>query len=61
MKVWRDDLEAAAGDALDALAEAAGDQTKFAEALRQVLRDLDLSEELGEFDQEEEQDESRRR
>jgi cobaltochelatase CobT len=58
MKVWRDDLEAAAGDALDALADAAGDQTKFAEALRQVLRDLDLSEELGEFDQEEEQDEN---
>jgi cobaltochelatase CobT len=58
MKVWRDDLEAAAGDALDALADAAGDQTKFAEALRQVLRDLDLSEELGEFDQEEEPDEN---
>jgi cobaltochelatase CobT len=58
MKVWRDDLETAAGDALDALADAAGDQTKFAEALRQVLRDLDLSEELGEFDQEEEPDET---
>jgi len=54
MKVWRDDLEAAAGDALDALADAAGDQTRFADALRQVLRDLDLSEELGEFDQDEE-------
>ena len=58
MKVWREDLEAAAGEALDALADAAGDQTKFAEALRQVLRDLDLSEELGEFDQDEEQDET---
>ncbi len=59
MKVWRDDLEAAAGGALDALAEAAGDQGKFAEALRQVLRDLDMSDELGEFDQDEDdQDDS---
>ncbi len=53
MKVWREDLEASAGGALDTLADAAGDQGKFAEALRQVLRDLDLSDELGEFDQEE--------
>ena len=58
MKVWREDLEASAGDALDALADAAGDQAQFAEALRQVLRDLDLSDELGEFDQDEEPDDS---
>jgi cobaltochelatase CobT len=54
MKVWREDLEEAAGDALDALAENAGDQKQFARALRQVIRDLDLSEELGEESEEDE-------
>jgi cobaltochelatase CobT len=56
MGIWRDDLEAAAGSAMDALAEAADDQNAFAEALRQVIRDLDLSDELGEADEEEDRD-----
>jgi len=47
MQVWRDDLEDAAGEALDALADAADDQDAFADALRQVIKDLDLGEELG--------------
>jgi len=47
MQVWREDLEEAAGPALDALADAAGDQAEFARALRQVIQDLDLGEELG--------------
>ena len=38
----RDDLEARAGPALDALAAAADDQTAFAEAARGVLRALEL-------------------
>ncbi|MEQ8404153.1 MAG: cobaltochelatase subunit CobT [Oceanicaulis sp.] len=58
MKVWREDLEDAAGDALNALADAAGDQKKFAEALRQVIRDLDLSDELGEVEEDEDDEES---
>jgi len=56
MRVWREDLEKAAGGALDTLADAASDQTRFAEALRQVIRDLDLSDELGD---EPDQDESK--
>jgi cobaltochelatase CobT len=38
----RPELEAKAGKTLDALAEVAGDQTAFAERLRDVLRALDL-------------------
>jgi len=48
MQVWRADLENMAGDALDALAETADDQHRFADALRQVIRTLDLGDELGE-------------
>jgi cobaltochelatase CobT len=47
MRVWREDIEEAAGDALDALAENAGDQREFARALEEVIRDLDLADELG--------------
>ena len=53
MQVWREDLESHAGSALDALAGAVDDQASFAEALRQVIRDLDLTDELGEHDQDE--------
>ncbi|WP_273145261.1 cobaltochelatase subunit CobT [Oceanicaulis alexandrii] len=53
MQVWREDLESSAGGALDALAGAVDDQTAFAKALRQVIRDLDLTDELGEHDQDE--------
>ena len=58
MKVWRDELERAAGPALNALSESAEDQTAFANALRQVLRDLDLSDELGETSEDEDEDDS---
>lgn len=58
MKVWRDDLESAAGGALDQLAETADDQGAFAQALRQVLRDLDLSDELGETSEDEDSDDN---
>jgi cobaltochelatase CobT len=46
--IWRDEIEAKAGAALDALAAAVDDQNRFAEALRGVIRDLDLGEDLGE-------------
>ena len=59
MKVWRDELEMQAGEALDALAETADDQTAFADALRTVIRDLDLGEELGgDPEQSDEQDDN---
>ncbi|MBU1346509.1 MAG: cobaltochelatase subunit CobT [Alphaproteobacteria bacterium] len=38
----RDDMEARAGPALDRLAETAGDQAAFGQALKEVLRALDL-------------------
>ena len=46
MTQWRDDLEARAGDALDALAAAAdlNDQEAFAALARNVIRDLDLDD-----------------
>ena len=47
MRVWREDIESAAGEALDALAENAGDQRAFAKSLEEVIRDLDLADELG--------------
>lgn len=47
MQVWRAELEEAAGETLDALAEAADDQDAFALALREVIEDLDLGDELG--------------
>ncbi|WP_019961151.1 cobaltochelatase subunit CobT [Woodsholea maritima] len=57
MAIWRKNLETRAGAALDALVAEAHDQSHFAKALRQVLRDLDLTEELGE-DPDEEPEES---
>ena len=47
MSVWREELEERAGDTLDALAGSAGDQQAFAKALREVIKDLDLADELG--------------
>tara|TARA_R110002095_G_scaffold72320_5_gene61505 strand:+ start:56 stop:1969 length:1914 start_codon:yes stop_codon:yes gene_type:complete len=47
MTLWRDQLEDRAGKSLDALAINAEDQQAFAEMLRSVIRDLDLSDELG--------------
>ncbi|WP_417477996.1 cobaltochelatase subunit CobT [Maricaulis sp.] len=47
MTLWRDQLEDKAGTSLDALANNAEDQTAFADMLRSVIKDLDLSDELG--------------
>ncbi|MHA6287436.1 cobaltochelatase subunit CobT [Maricaulis sp. CAU 1757] len=47
MNLWRDQLESLAGLSLDALAENADNQTQFAELLRTVIQDLDLTDELG--------------
>ncbi len=47
MTVWRDQLEDLAGLSLDALSEIAEDQQAFADALRTVIQDLDLADELG--------------
>ena len=47
MALWRDQMESVAGLSLDALAENADDQLAFAELLRTVIQDLDLSDELG--------------
>ncbi len=45
--LWREVIESKAGPTLTRLAEAGEDQTAFAEALRALIRDLDLGEELG--------------
>jgi cobaltochelatase CobT len=58
MTIWREEIESAAGSALDQLADAAPDQNAFAKALREVIRDLDLAEELGEEAEEDEPDET---
>ena len=47
LTVWRDQLENMAGLSLDALAGNADDQNAFADALRVVIQDLDLADELG--------------
>ena len=47
MTLWRDQLEEKAGKSLDALAINADDQIAFADMLRSVIIDLDLSDELG--------------
>ncbi|KPP81961.1 MAG: cobaltochelatase subunit CobT [Oceanicaulis sp. HLUCCA04] len=58
MNVWREDIESAAGKTLDALADAAPDQQAFAKALREVIRDLDLADELGDEAEEDQPDET---
>lgn len=47
MELWREGLENRAGLSLDALAGNADNQQAFADALRTVIHDLDLSDELG--------------
>ncbi|MGE3143925.1 MAG: cobaltochelatase subunit CobT, partial [Hyphomonadaceae bacterium] len=47
VKAWREEIETKAGDSLSRLAEAAGDQKQFALAARELLRELDLGDELG--------------
>ena len=59
MENWRDELEGRAGDALDALADAASldDQAAFAALARNLIRDLDLDDDdQGDEQSEEESD-----
>lgn len=50
--MWRDWVEQKAGAELDGLADTVENQDTFAEAFREVLKSLDMAEELGELDQE---------
>ncbi len=45
--LWREEIETKGAEAFEKLAETQDDQAAFAEALRGLLRDLDLGEELG--------------
>ncbi|WP_022698567.1 cobaltochelatase subunit CobT [Euryhalocaulis caribicus] len=47
MDIWREELEDKAGAALDALAGIAGDQAKYGKAARKLIRDLELGEDRG--------------
>ncbi|MET0182810.1 MAG: cobaltochelatase subunit CobT [Caulobacterales bacterium] len=47
MKAWRKEIEDKAGEALNRLTSAAGDQKAFAQVAFDLLRDLDLGDELG--------------
>ncbi len=47
MKLWREEIEAKAGGSLQKLTSAANDQKAFAQVARDLLRDLDLGDELG--------------
>jgi len=53
---WRETIEAKAGPSLDALARGVDDQTAFARLAKDVLRDLDLGEDLSENDGDDEDD-----
>ncbi len=56
--LWRELVEDKAAASLDRLADAGGDQEAFADALRSLIRDLDLGDELGgDPDDEDEDDE----
>lgn len=46
-QTWRAEVESKAGARLDQLAEALGDQRAFALLTRELIRDLDLGDELG--------------
>lgn len=48
---WRPFIEEKAGDDIDRLAQAMNDQDAFAKTMRDVIRDLDLGDELGEEDE----------
>jgi cobaltochelatase CobT len=55
--LWRESIELKAGKTLDKLTGAAADQKVFAQLARDMIRDLDMADELGE-EQSEEQAES---
>ncbi len=58
--VWRAEIEAKAGKTLDRLAARVEDQARFAQAARDLLRDLDLGEDLaGEQERADAEDEAR--
>ena len=54
---WRKDIESRAGKTLDKLANAIDDQTAFAELTRELIRDLDLGDQLSEESGEDEESE----
>ncbi|MDX2275007.1 MAG: cobaltochelatase subunit CobT [Hyphomonadaceae bacterium] len=56
--LWRDQIETRAGRTLDKLTGAAGDQQVFAQLARDLIRDLDMADELGEEQSQEESDAS---
>lgn len=45
--LWRDEVQAKAGETIDRLIERLSDQKAFAEVTRDLIRDLDLGDELG--------------
>ncbi len=47
MKIWREEIESKAGKTLAKLSGAAEDQKEFANIARDMLRDLDMADELG--------------
>jgi len=47
MSIWREELEDRAGKSLDRLAEVSGDQAEYARAARALIQDLELGEESG--------------
>jgi len=56
--MWRDWIEQKAGGDLDQLIETIEDQGTFAEGARQLLKSLDMADELGEQDQDDEPDQN---
>ncbi|MDX2277410.1 MAG: cobaltochelatase subunit CobT [Hyphomonadaceae bacterium] len=56
--LWRDQIEVKAGRTLDKLTGAAGDQKLFAQLARDMIRDLDMADELGEEQVEDQADSS---
>lgn len=56
--IWREAIEAKAGKTLDKLTGAAADQKMFAQLSRDLIRDLDMADELGEEPSDEEADAS---
>ena len=47
MNLWRDFIEAQAGDSLDTLDASLGDQAQFAKFARKIIRDLGYGDQLG--------------
>ncbi|MTH98094.1 cobaltochelatase subunit CobT [Roseibium sp. RKSG952] len=56
--MWRDWVEQKAASNLDNLVASVDDQAEFAQRFRDVLRDLDMSDELGDADQQDDPEEN---